>query len=887
MHRRLLNFGLLVLLCWGFALSTAQAVGWFGGNPEQNSPWGLTQPQILSQSQADASQLEQQGRQEYELGNLKAALEIWQKALEATQKQSDILSQAQISGYLALVYSQLGQWQEANTAIATSLYLLRSSSPFPDSARYLTVFAETHNIQGTLHLAKGQPLAALSSWESATSLYEQARDATGVLRGQINQSRALQALGFYPSSCQKLVSALTRLKIPCQQIETEDLSSFLQRRSESLTPLQVAGWLSLGDALRQVNRVSASRFILETLLSTADEPSKQGAIWLSLGKTLEALDKRQEALSAYEQAIAAQSTLLATELEARLARLNLLIQDKQWEAAIASLNPIDTILNQLPSSHVKIYAQINFSEALMTLSMNAAASANTPTPEAIARLLESAHQQARALGDTRGEIYALGNLGKFFEQTQQWTEARQLTEQALLRSQAINAPELSYLWRWQLGRILAAQGQIQQAIATYVEVVNTLQSISQDLVANPAFQVSFQTTVEPVYREALSLLLPRSNQEDVSQADLSQARDLIESLQVAQLNNFFRDICLESQPINVEDIDPSAALVYPIVLSDRLVTLVSLPNQPLQFYVAAVSQAQLEMSVTQLRYTLVIRSQREFFGPAQQIYDWLIRPFEGALQAAGIKTLVFVPDGNLRNVPMSALHDRQQYLIERYQVALTPSLTLLSPQPLQQRGLNTLFAGLSKTDAQQGFAPLAYVEEELLAIASQVPSQSLLNQQFTPASLQQSLEEQFFPIVHLATHGQFSSQFEDTYILAWNSTINIRELERLLKGGDPTGKTAIELLVLSACETAAGDRQAALGLAGFAVRAGARSTVATLWSVNDQATAELMGEFYRQLATQGISKAEALRQTQLTLLNNRWYKHPFYWSPFVLVGNWL
>ena len=92
---------------------------------------------------------------------------------------------------------------------------------------------------------------------------------------------------------------------------------------------------------------------------------------------------------------------------------------------------------------------------------------------------------------------------------------------------------------------------------------------------------------------------------------------------------------------------------------------------------------------------------------------------------------------------------------------------------------------------------------------------------------------------------------------------------------------------MSACQTAAGDTQAALGLAGVAVRSGARSTVATLWSIQDNSTAELMTQFYRVLKNSEISKAEALRQAQLSLLRDPKYQHPFYWSAFVLVGNWL
>ena len=142
-------------------------------------------------------------------------------------------------------------------------------------------------------------------------------------------------------------------------------------------------------------------------------------------------------------------------------------------------------------------------------------------------------------------------------------------------------------------------------------------------------------------------------------------------------------------------------------------------------------------------------------------------------------------------------------------------------------------------------------------------------------------------MVHLATHGQFSSKAEDTFILTWDDRINIKQLNNVLKTRDRIESSIIELLVLSACQTAVGDKRAALGLAGMAVRAGARSTLASLWSVNDAATASFMIKFYQNLTDNKVTKAEAVRRAQLSLLQNPDYSHPYFWAPFILVGNWL
>ncbi len=176
---------------------------------------------------------------------------------------------------------------------------------------------------------------------------------------------------------------------------------------------------------------------------------------------------------------------------------------------------------------------------------------------------------------------------------------------------------------------------------------------------------------------------------------------------------------------------------------------------------------------------------------------------------------------------------------------------------------------------------------EVSEIAALVPSEILLNENFTRNSLRSQVTNLPYPIVHLATHGQFSSRAEDTFLLTWDNRINVKDLDRLLQERDFAEDTPIELLILSACQTAVGDKRATLGLAGVAVRSGARSTLATLWSVQDDSTALLMTEFYQALKTPKISKVEALRQAQLSLLQSPQYQHPYYWSAFILVGNWL
>ena len=363
-----------------------------------------------------------------------------------------------------------------------------------------------------------------------------------------------------------------------------------------------------------------------------------------------------------------------------------------------------------------------------------------------------------------------------------------------------------------------------------------------------------------------------------------QAIDVFEKLHIAELKNFFGDGCLESK--TVEEInDEQAVVIYPIILPDQLAIIASLPGEKLEYYHVNIPESELEKTIIQTRNSLhPLASKQKRQQLTKQIHSWLIEPFQQSLNNQKIKTLVFVLDGVMRNFPMASLYDGEKYLIEKYSIALVPvRVDLVDPQPWQKQKLDVLVGGLS--ESRQGFSALPGVKLEIEEIASQVESKILLNQSFTAENLENIIKKNPFPVVHLATHGQFSSKQEDTFILAWNKTINIKELENLVKTRN--NEEAIELLILSACQTASGDKRAALGLAGLAMRSGARSVVATLWSVSDQSTAALMVNFYQQLQKSGISKSEALRQAQLQLLQSSEYKDPYYWSPFVLIGNWF
>ncbi|PZO40679.1 MAG: hypothetical protein DCF19_11945 [Pseudanabaena frigida] len=803
----------------------------------------------------------QKGKQHYQAGQYAQAIATWQQASEIYAKQGDRLNQAVVLNNLALGYQQLGQWQEANQAIDLSLQILQSE---PQQKKLL---AQTLNIQGSIQLSQGKAQEALTIWQKATTNYEQAGDKDGAIRSMINQSQAMRSLGLYPKA-----------KAILQQVQIE-----LKERPDS--SLKAASLLNLGDTLRLRGELQESKIALQESLAISKKLNNASVVaeaLLSLGNTTYSLKQTDEALSYYQQAAnSTTSPLKKVQAQINLSRLQ--IETKQIDSARLLLTDIQTQLPNLTPSQDSVYAGVKFVQSLVKLN---------PTSgdrQASAKILATAAQQAKEMSDPRAESYAIGYLGELYEQNQQFSEAQNLTEKALILAQTNNAPDITYRWQWQLGRVLKSKGNNLQAIAAYSEAVNTLASIRGDLVSsNTDIQFSFRDSVEPVYRQLVALLMAHEDGKSVSQENLKAARKVIESLQLAELDNFFKEACLTGLPTQVDEVDPQAAVIYPIVLADSLEVIISLPDRSLQHRTTKISQDKLEIFLSELRRSLRRTSlETEIQEVSQKIYNMLIgKETESILVANKVKTLAFVLDGSLRNLPMAVLYDGQQYLMEKYNLAIAPGLQLLDPRPLKRQQLEVFVGGLSKET--QNFNALPNVEREIQQISKVVSTQTpLLNEAFISESIQKQISKTPFRVVHLATHGEFSSDAEKTFVLTWNNRLGVKQLEELLQTRNQDSRTPIELLVLSACKTAKGDNRAALGLAGMAVRSGARSTIASLWSVEDSATATFMEDFYQELAKNGTTKSEALRKAQISLLKNPQFTHPFYWSPFVLVGNWL
>ena len=874
-----------------------------------------------SQNKAQRSpvELSQQGKQYYEAGQLDRAIQVWQEATAAYEAEGNETKSRETALNTATAQQAMGLYDRSCDSLLSAFDLSNKTScgQILEQAQLIEP-----QLEGIVPLTEEAKVRLLPAVTAITSQHDSRDKVQGLLRF----GDYLRASGYPRVATRALELSL---------LSTEQLED---------PALKTAIILSLGNTQRAIAEEAQNKFAPETTVLDAIANSE--------GTVESALSDYQPALDYYQQAasIAPEANDL-DGLKAELNRLSLLLDIREfWLDAIAELNQnldlleisdpdflqdiaagsarlkqnlerklqsrielaianLEPTVTNLSPTRAEIFARINFAQSLIR---------QGKIDRDTAQILATAIEQSQAIANVTAEAEAMGYLGSLYEQQEQYVAARRLTEGALQLAPTTEYPEIAYRWNAQLAEILALQGNRDRALAAYETSFNTIQALRSDLANTP---------VEPILRDYISLLLS----EEPTTPQLARAREVLESLQVVTLDNFFRDPCsqISEEPVAIDDVDLQAAVIYAILLSDRLEVILTLPGKPLRHYTTPnLSREQVANKIKQLRqrsltnpgFAEAIRSargnpeatsqieqiaqsqeeslQQDILPLASEMYSWLVEPAEAELQASGVKTLAFVLDGSLRNIPMSLLYDRKQqkYLIEKgYNIALSSGLQLTAPKPLKREPIRVLAAGVTSDFPAYRFPPIPQVEEELKTIKQIFDrSEILLNREFTEDSLEQKLQESDFPIVHLATHGQFGSTAERTFILSGaeegNPLINVNQFDNLLKTGSLRRSQPIELLVLSACNTAQGDNEAILGLAGVAVRAGARSTIATLWGANDEATANLMSRFYNHLASDTqISKAGALRKAQLELLAeaDSQYRHPYYWAPFVLIGNWL
>jgi CHAT domain-containing protein len=473
-------------------------------------------------------------------------------------------------------------------------------------------------------------------------------------------------------------------------------------------------------------------------------------------------------------------------------------------------------------------------------------------------------------------------LAEWHFANRRFDEALLFARRATLTAQAIAASESLFRSEWITGKVLRSMGRQADALAAYRSAIGSLAATQTSLVTS---ERDFRNDVLPLYNEYADVMLASTSSlgGDARREALLEVQEALERLRLAEVQNYFENQCAVPEVFDVRSGQTQAAVViYPVVFADRTELLVTAGTEVSQF-TTNVGLDELTAETRLLRAALEdSASGDDFLRAARRLHEWLIEPATAVIEAASPEVLIFVPAGPLRTIPLAVLHDGQQFLVERYALATTPAVSLISGAA-SRPARRVLATGI--VEPVQGFAALPFVEAELSSVAATFPSAVYSDAEFLVDTLKSEILAGGYSIVHLATHAQFEPDYERSFLLAYDDLVTLDELEDVMSS-QRFSTRPVDLLVLSACQTAAGDERAALGLAGVAVKAGARSALASLWQINDESTAELIGEFYRQLATAGSHKAAALRGAQLRLMNDQRYRHPAYWSPFLLIGDW-
>ena len=778
----------------------------------------------------------EQAESAYQSGNYSEAISILQQLTEQELNPEQL---AAVYSNIASIYWQLGQSGKAVRAWNQSVSIYRKHLPKEKSE----LFAATIIDLATAYNDLGQPIFSIPLLNEAITLAEE--------QG-LNQIKpfAYFALGGAYSNQGNYSDAIsaysTSLEYNKKSVKNQNLDSLL---------ISTYGNLSRAYSQQAILTQQQARSAEQLGLNTAEQLQQKAEQYQNM-----ALDLAKNAVILVENH---SPSLVKAQALLQLAKLS---PDKT-----NSLKQAQNILLKLPNSNAKVYALLDLAAQL--------------SHDSLPILLEAV-KSAEELDNNRISSFAYGALGYYYEAQQQYREAESWTQKALVAAEAAQAPDSSYRWHWQMGRILTKTGKTEAALFFYRSAITALQAIRSDLVqASRSRTFNFQEKIEPVYRELLQLLLSENVVEDDKRIDdILTVRDL---LQLSELENFFQDDCLllDTTLDTLKTLQQTnSVIVNSIVLEQNTYFIWQFPNGKKAVNAINIPQAQLARLIQEWRFNLVTLEHGNYLPLSQELYRLFFNSdLESELAKINPSNLIFINDGLLRNVPMAALHDGQQFLVQKYALSTSLGLNLQLKESTSVKRKVLAFGLSSKTD---NFPPLPYVKDELKQIKLITnKNKQFFNEKFTANNFLEQTNYTKFRVIHLATHGWFSGYAENSFLQAYESEISLSKLEDALIQRNLTfPNNPLELMVLSACDTATDETRATLGMSGIALRAGVNSVLGSLWSIRDLETVSLISEFYRHWTQLNFSKAESLRQAQLSLINNG-SDHPAIWSAMILMTN--
>jgi CHAT domain-containing protein/Tfp pilus assembly protein PilF len=828
----------------------------------QDYKWGLRSVifwsihEQLDDKPGKAAALNNQGEIYRYLGQYEEALEQFQQALVLYQQLEDDLNIGNTLGNIGLAHYYLGRYSQALGFYQQALEIARNLRNYAGEGLIL-------NSIGKLHQQLGQP-------EQALAYYKEALEVAIAIGDRVGREVALSNIG----------------QVFSQNNKPDEALQFYQQA------LKLA---------RATHNPSGEGIALSNL----------GLLWASQGKD-------QRALALYEEALAIHQEIgdRASEGVTLSNMASVYLQRERHTEALS-------LLQQALAIHLEVGDRTNERIALSKLGK---LFERQGQPE----LAIVFYKQAVNVAETQRQ----GLAELTVEQQRSYTQTvadtyRHLADLLLQQDRILEAQQVLDLLKVQELEDYLGEGQRTPQNNPSIELLSQEREVAEKLKEIRGREIALGKELTALREQCRTECTPTQEQRIAELMELQQLlrrefnrfieSDTIKAL-VRKLNETAQEQNLRLSNLNDlrRELQPDDVLLYPLILEDRLELVLISPDTPPVRRTVSVNREELNRAIVAFRRALQHRGS-DAKPPAQKLYQWLVQPLESDLVRAEAKTIIYAPDGQLRYIPLAALHDGNHWLVERfgvYNITAASIDDLDDPRQTELRLLAGAF-GVENMSVRVGsrefdFAGLPFAVKEVANLAETIPNTTqLLDRDFSPEATIPKMA--LHNVVHLATHATFVvGEPEESFILFGNGDgVSLQAV----KSWDLPD---VEMVVLSACETAVGGEfgtgEEILGFGYLMQQAGAKSAVASLWTVSDGGTQALMNAFYIALQNENVTKAEALRRAQIALITEDYsvlgeergiievrqrvleglepvvrsrLEHPYYWAPFILIGNGL
>ncbi|AFY43408.1 tetratricopeptide repeat protein [Nostoc sp. PCC 7107] len=854
-------------------------------------------PQGYSYATSEAILLADIGSVYFRTGKYSESLDFYQQSLTIQKAKGDNSGAAQTLNNIGVVYLNLGNYAQALNSYQQGLKDLQECC----STFYGTQAAIFNNISGA-YFSLGQYQKSLEFAEKSTNIYR--RLGTGEYKSTDEQAIKLlyNALGQNAQALQQVTNranvgdafgkdsfqfqgaALNLNNIGQIYLSLGKYDEALKLYQQALDIYKQNNYkLGIAVALNNIGRVyqnlgnynQALEFNQQALANYREvgDRTGEGVTISNLGQLYQKQNQYDQALGLYQQAVT----------------IHREVEDKVSEAAtLKFLGDVLAAKNQTPLAITFYKQSVNLTEtirqSLRVVPIDIQKSYTETVSERYRRLADLLLQQNRpAEAQQVLDLLKIQEVSDFMGN--RTTSTPKVTNRNPQRGSSATVaviPEKLPL-KPQEEQISQKYSVIQDKAIALGKELTTLRKIPpQTRNATQAKRIAELVKLEQTTNAEFNKFIKSPSV--VALVQQLSATSGQENLNLRQLNSL-RD--------NLRQLNQKAVLLYPLVLDDRLELVIVSADAPPIHRTVPVKAAELNQTINEFREAVLV-PYKNSKAPANKLYNWLIKPIENDLKQADAKSIIYAPDGKLRYVPLAALYDGQNWLVQRFVInnITAASLTKLVNQP--QTSVNALAAAFTKGEytvavgqRQEMFSGLEFAKVEVENLAKILPgSKVVLDKDFNPQATIPQMND--YKIVHLATHGKLvNGSPEDSFIVFGDGEhATLRDIENW-------SLSNVDLVVLSACQTGLGEKSAngqeILGLGYQMQLAGAKATIASLWAVSDGGTQALMNEFYTALKSGKITKAEALQKAQIALItgNNSEFNHPYYWSAFILIGNGL